>query len=379
MYNINNIKINLLDATVQRLEDLSDDTYFGSEYKKYISNSSMSLINPQQGGNPTKFLEGFSGKKRNGGALELGTAVHRMILEKDDYYIDDVVKPSPKVCDVMDVYYRKLQEGVDPELAILDACKEADYYAKNVTQTRIDNVLKEGKIYLESLYDRDKCEGCITLTQEHKDKLDKCLASVSKNRNITQLLEGTKFKNGLVFNEDAFVMEFEATLPPNDSGDFEDKTVKHWLKVKIDNWTIDFDNKQVTLNDLKTTGQSISDFSGAEILSVTLDGEEKKTKVSGSFEKFHYYRQMAFYMRVLKAYVTEQYDATEDNGWTFECNMLVVETNDPHYSHVFKVGDRWLNLGTFEYESLLKRIAYHEEYGYNSFTNIKINETTIIW
>lgn len=380
MYNINDVKIKLIDESVQRLVDIPDEVYFGEEYRSFVSNSSMALINPAQGGSPSKFLAGFKGSKSSGGALELGTAVHRMILEKDRYFIDDVVKPSAKVALVMDYYYQALKDGCEEtDETIKYAMQAADYYANNITQNRIDKVLEEGKVYLQHLYDKENCEGCITLTQEHKDKLDKCLISVKNNEKIMSFLRGQEGENFLTHNEDVMIMKAVAEVPSKDADDFEDKEAELWIKVKIDNWTIDFEKKEVILNDLKTTGSSIADFIGGENENMSLEGQIYKTKSYGSFEKFHYYRQMALYMRVLQAYVKEKYDATEDNGWKFICNMLVVETNEPHYSHAFTVGERWLNLGAYEYESLLKRLAYHKTYGYDSFVNINLNGVTVIW
>jgi len=379
VYNINDVKIKLIPISVQRLVDIEDDDYFkGDKFKNFVSNSSMSLINPSQGGSPSKFITGFD-KKKPAGALELGTAVHRMLLEKGKFFIDDIVKPTGKIAAVMEYYFALLHvPELTAEEAIKIACEQADYYKDRLTQTRIDNVLRDGKVYLDHLFDRNNCQDCITLTQEHKDKLDRCLTSVKANEKLTHLLEGQLSNNFIRHNEDVFIMKAEATLPPKSVDEFEDKTTNVWLKVKIDNWSIDFENKVVTLNDLKTTGTSIADFAGGETENMNLDGEVYKTKTYGSFEKFHYYRQMAFYLKILKTYAEVEYDATEVNGWTFKCNMLVVETNEPHYSHVFEVGDKWLALGEYEYTSLLKRIAYHEEYGYDSFVNLDMNNITLL-
>lgn len=378
MYNINGIKIELIDESVDRLVNIPDEEYFaGEDFKGYVSNSSMALINPDQGGSPTKFVTGFSAKKSTG-ALELGTAVHRMSLEKDKYYIDDLDKPTEKVCAVMDKYFGYIIAGNDPLEAIKDACIQSDYYAKNLTQVRIDNVLREGNDYLQQLYDKTKCADCIVLTREHKDRLEKCMNSIKANDAIVELLDREVDDDFIKFNEDVFIMKAEATLAPNDPNDFEDKVKDLWLKIKVDNWSIDFKNKIVYLNDLKTTGGSIADFGGTDMENMAVSGEIYKKHQQGSFEKFHYYRQMAFYMRVLKAYVGKKYNAIEENGWTFKANMLVVETNEPHYSHVFEVSQKWLDLGQYEYESLLKRIAYHNEYGYDSFINITLNGTTVL-
>ena len=378
MYNINDVKIKLITNSVERLVDIPDEDYFGEGYKKYISNSSMTLINPSQGGSPSKFLTGFSNKK-SGGALELGTAVHRMLLEKGEFFIDDVVKPTGKVAQIMETYFSLISEGCeDLDWAIREACIEAEYYVGKLTQVRIENVLRDGKVYLDHLYDKENCQGCITLTQDHKDKLDKCLESVKNNKTLLHLLEGELSNNFIRHNEDVFIIKVEAVIPPKDDGDFEDKTKELLIKAKIDNWSIDFENKVVTLNDLKTTGNSIADFAGGTSENMNLDGEIYTTKIEGSFSKFHYFRQMKLYLDILKAYAEKEYGACEENGWTFKCNMLVVETNAPHYSHVFEVGHKWMALGEYEYMNCLKRIAYHEEYGYDSFTNINLNNTTIL-
>ena len=49
--NVREIKIIPIFESVRAI-DISDNEYFGPNYKKYISNSSLSLINPAQGGSP---------------------------------------------------------------------------------------------------------------------------------------------------------------------------------------------------------------------------------------------------------------------------------------------------------------------------------------
>lgn len=47
----------LLDSI--RLLDISDEEYFGSGYKNYISNSRLKLMNPEQGGSPELYKLGL--------------------------------------------------------------------------------------------------------------------------------------------------------------------------------------------------------------------------------------------------------------------------------------------------------------------------------
>ena len=47
----------LLDSI--RLLDISDEEYFGSGYRNYISNSRLKLMNPEQGGSPELYKLGL--------------------------------------------------------------------------------------------------------------------------------------------------------------------------------------------------------------------------------------------------------------------------------------------------------------------------------
>ena len=67
--NLNDIKITPLIDTL-KLQKIDDTTYFSQKYSNYISNSRLSLINPDQGGNPEKFFEGI--KPTYSAAFDLG-------------------------------------------------------------------------------------------------------------------------------------------------------------------------------------------------------------------------------------------------------------------------------------------------------------------
>ena len=62
-----------------RLEDIDDAVYFSEKYSGYISNSRLSLINPEQDGSPEKFFEGLSSHKIYSDSLVFGSAVHELV------------------------------------------------------------------------------------------------------------------------------------------------------------------------------------------------------------------------------------------------------------------------------------------------------------
>lgn len=373
MYDLSQIKLNYLKDTVLRLTDIPDSEYFGEKYSQYVSNSQLKLINPEEGGSPTKFITGFKEQRRSD-ALELGTAVHQMILEKDKYYVSDVQKPAGKAGDAIEKYHQLLLDGVEDKLAIQQACIEADYYASNLTDKRIENLLQVGADYLTHLQSSAACESCIVLSTEMKAKLDNCLLSVKANPLIDELIYP---KTGQVYNEDVIVMQVEVTAPNPDPTEFEDSVETIWLKVKIDNWSVDVENKVLTLNDLKTTGSSIASFGGTTFTSLSFNSDDTYTKrLDGSFQKFHYYRQMAMYAFLLECYAEKEYGF--DDTWTFNINMLVVETNAPHLSHVFSVTEPWLRKGGFEFTQLLKRVGFHKINGFHTFTDVDLSKVTKI-
>ena len=92
------------------------------------------------------------------------------------------------------------------------------------------------------------------------------------------------------FNEDALFMDVVVL--------YKGHAVKLKLKAKADNRTIDEENKVLTLNDLKTTSKPIGMF---------------MRKQDGSFTKYHYSRQFAFYKFMLETYCMKEYGCLPEN------------------------------------------------------------------
>lgn len=49
----------IMDSLV--IDKITDEVYFSEKYADYISNSRLKLINPDQGGSPEQYFEGFFG------------------------------------------------------------------------------------------------------------------------------------------------------------------------------------------------------------------------------------------------------------------------------------------------------------------------------
>jgi len=328
-------EITALQDTVRKI-NLSDEQYFSKEYSHYISNSRLALINPEQEGSPQKYKDGFTGEITS--SLVLGSAVHQLYLQPDEFtLIKGLRKPSAKLGQMIEriKYYRNKKYSIYD--AIINSSTDIEYYVNSLTVNRIKKVIKEGLYYY--LNSRELEPNSVVLNDADTDKCERCLNSLSSNTKITRTIQGFSLYGTTVnsYNEDALFMDVQII--------YKGKSVILPLKMKADNWTIDAEEQKLTLNDLKTTGKAVQYFMG------------------DSFIKYHYARQMAMYSWILSQYCGKHF--SWDKTWTFRSNIAVVETVPPFSSQLYNVSREKLKEGMKELRQLLKRVAYHELYGYD--------------
>lgn len=317
------IKVYPLLDTLEIL-DISDETYF-NDYKDYISNSRLSLINPDQGGSVEKYL---AKEKINSGSLLLGSAVHADVLQPEEFNIvGGVSRPTAKLGLMADELAKYYLDGITDDL-IIEASDKVDYYKGKMNESRIADV-------------RDKCleywskrlhtpgDNNMFLDDASFIKYKGCVKSIDSNTEIQKLLhpEGL-FDEPITKNELAITIEFRAVN--TETGEVIDLP----FKAKLDNFSI-VDNDTLILNDLKTTGHLLQDF-------------------PDSFEKYHYYRQMGVYAWLLKLAASKLVN-TPINSFTV--NMLVVSTVPEFYSQVFRVKASDIIRGFNEFKYLLHKVA----------------------
>lgn len=331
-------KIEPLLDTLQFL-DISDEEYFSSKYRGYISNSRLKLINPDEGGSPIIYKEGLSKHSSVSDSLYFGSAVHEMILQPNEFEPVLCTRPTAKLGFVMDTIVDCRKKGMSIYNSIVEASDKIDYYKGKITPDIIyNNILKKGLEYYLLKINYSDSPGITPIFLNDKDnlKLNECLISVKKNKSIQKLLYPTGIiTEPIVVNEGTILMDVKVTV------DGHEVILK--LKAKLDNFTIDFDSNSLVLNDLKTTGHYLSKF------------EE-------SFEKYHYYRQMGMYSWLLLQYGKKAHGLVNPK---LTANMLLVSTVPNYFSGVFRVKNSDINRGFKEFIHLLKTVAYCEVYGYD--------------
>lgn len=332
------IKLRPLYETI-RLLDISDDEYFGENYREYISNSRLKLINPEQGGSPELYKEGLGASISD--SLIFGSAVHQLVLQPEEFeLVHHINRPTAKMGFMADELYAGHKAGGLSVEDIIEASDKVDYYKGKMDDKKVANVFEactpywEGRMDYESTH-TDKTP--IYLDEKSREKLQLCLASVEAHNKMQSLLHPTGvLETPMSMNEATLLMDVEA--------DVDGKIIILHLKAKLDNFTADLEQNILTLNDLKTTGHWLSKFK------------------EDSFLKFHYARQMSMYLWMLRLYAEKELKMKSPEMYA---NMLVVCTCPDYRAGVCNVTNSEIKQGFEEFKRLLRLVAHCEVYGYD--------------
>lgn len=235
-------------------EAIDDGEYFGTKYSMFLSNSRLRWINPEEGGSPQLFL---NPPKLRLGALNLGTAIHASVLTPDEYYIAGKIgKPTAKLGLVIDEIAALLKSRKHKFETFDDLIKQAalnvDYYSNRI-DSKIDFIKATWNEYsakVEALKPLAEGKPILTLSDSDWDTAQNCVKSLKENPAIMSKLHPTDVFGDPInsYCEDALFMDYVVVYQGKQCATLR-------FKLKIDNWTIDEENKIVTVNDLKTTGK----------------------------------------------------------------------------------------------------------------------------
>lgn len=341
-----------------KLLKISDHEYFSAKYNDYLSNSKIGMLNPDEGGSVEKFLEGFKSEFNN--SFALGGAIHGMLLIPDEFEISDIRKPSGKLGEFAEAVVRLRRNGMRIYEALIEASIEANYYSGSlpnlITKARTqknnkrkfksskrmsDAIRKSIDFYLKRykvVDDPNSTIETIYLSEKNFETYTECMKGVEKS-NFENYLRPQGFMSVPdSYNEYAIFCDIEYT-------DDEGKVTIVKFKGKIDNFTVDHEEKVITLNDLKTTGKPVRYFMGNHVVK---DGETNW--YNGSFQTYRYYRQFGIYFWMLSA-ALKQIHGLHD--YSLKANILVVETIPEYNSKVYKVTNNHIQAGLTEFKQLL--------------------------
>ena len=342
------IKITPLLNTLH-LEKIDDSIYFSKKYSNYISNSRLSLINPEQDGSPEKFFSGF--KSVYSPSFELGSAIHELTLQNSLFTLaPDLEKPSAKMGALADRLYKYYLDHKVPTFE--EISKEAeviDYYGGKLSDNKIQNVYDKCSNYW---HNRERFEAqyvgdseIIYLDSRSREIVSNCVLALKNNSKIQELLNPTGIlENPISEMEQAILLDVLVEMPNGHKFILK-------LKAKLDNYTIDKENNIVTVNDVKTIGKIVSEM-------------------QGNIDRYHYNREFAVYAYLLCRCAEKFYNM---DNFKVQGNYLIVSTIPQHYTKVITLNKSMYQEGFKEFQYLIRLVAEAVDTEYKDF-GIWIND-----
>lgn len=303
---------------------------------KAISNSSLNYIDPAKGGNPRyfkKFLDGQLDEKPSK-SFEIGTLVHEELLEPGKIDIIPEEVPGPKTQDIIQALFERLYGECPPQdvpVTELDSYSDDtweavipnDFYPKYSLESKINRIVRDGSRYWKCIC---TSAGKVIVDPSTYHTVTGCIESIKLHEAANEFIIGNgygQYEQAMQETEITFDITWETAHSPE---------VDLPIKAKLDRILFNHTDKTMLLIDLKTTASPLGKF-------------------DETFEKYNYYRQLAFYSFCLEQAYPE---------YTLLGSYIVaVQTNKEYPCEVFKVDKSWLKQGHTEMHLLLDRVAYH--------------------
>lgn len=306
------------------LNKISDDEYFGKEYKGYVSNSKLRYISPSQKGSPFEYK--YGNQNETASFLDIGTVMHRDILEGIPSKI--IVGDVPTTDKMNNILREAAKIQIDKKIKFQEAVdmiiEKHQYKNRNIFNR---NILKFRKFYQYLLENESET---FFINEKSKETLEKCNESVCAIKQYLNSQIGEHHYEEAIFGTFTYENDYKGNQTP---------TILK-VKAKIDNFIINHESKTIILNDLKTTISSIDEF------------------METSFNKFRYDRQFAFYLYLLNNAINKQ------DEYKLLANVITISKLDGKHE-IFKINQSSIEKGYYEFQDCLKRIGFHETYGYN--------------
>jgi hypothetical protein len=258
-----------------------------------------------------------------------GKVIHCLLLDNGSFDKQFILMPAGLPGDstrqVIDKAFKEL-EGEDIEaldkydIIILEILKNINLHQKLKTDAqRLEKIItEEGKSYWEFLKIKGKKD---LLDDETMRRCNDAVAVLRKNNQVSDLLGllRNEMENIDIYNEEYLFVETDKAFG---------------LKGIVDNIKVDHDNKVIYVNDLKTTGKTISDF--------------KET-----IDYFNYWAQAAIYYRL----VMGKFHEIVKDDWKVKFNFVVIDKYQQVYA--FEVSEETMQMWQLKLEDNLNEAEWH--------------------
>jgi hypothetical protein len=347
--------------TINNTTDLTRENYHSVtaiDGKPLISSSCLSHAYPGQGGSIIRLdayltAQEAAEEEEEKAHQELGSLLHVYLENSTKFAIEPEVKPEPWICSVIRIAAEKASQAVPGGVQRMEDLKPFLYPAaqENNIQSRygepaiIKHVADDrGAAYFHFLKENS---GKYMLEAAQKEKFDGMHAAIAASPWAEVILQ-RKHPQAQVLSELPILWEYRGIQ----------------CKSLIDLPWIDWKNKKIRVNDFKTTSSPVGVFVHSTIILLDQDGRPYAIKHPGSFYRYRYYRQLAFYELAMKWYVSKLSN-TDIREWQFTHGLFVVGSKAPHEVRYIEVTSQDIYLGMQEINTSFNDVVipYYEKRG----------------
>jgi hypothetical protein len=321
-----------LESIMQESVELMEQEFYNK--KMYFSYSSLNKLI----WNPQVFYQMYvlgMKEERVESHLVQGKIIHVLLLEEDKFNDLFIVSPTSlptgnlrTVVDRVFNHYKELSRNGDPrkkleefDKAILDVLVDMNYHQSLKTdQQRLDKILTpEAFNYWAFLQMRQEK---IIIDADTLKFCKNAVEIIKTNQQVCNLLgmNTTEFDNKQVINEEQIQLDLGNKV--------------YGLKGIIDNIVIDYDNKVIYINDIKTTSKDLKDF-------------------PESIEYYSYWMQAVIYMML----VTKEHIDLIQSGFTARFHFVVIDR--AFQSYAFPVTEKTMNSWLDRFNAILEKAEWH--------------------
>lgn len=368
----------------QNVENAWKRTDWQSRYESYrdiraVNSSSLSAIDPLEGGSPLKFRQYLDGEleEKKGKAVELGTELHRFLFEEEDFVEESVVAPAGMMAAMADEMVRIALEW--PYEATQEFCQALDYIGGLESADLIKSGVADFASEYNYVWDPAKqvagyskspnsyftpaVAKYVSFRILNNEKVVLPIAQLEKYKAVKQSLEiegyAEIFSKASRKQEHVLFSENEVDVLWNQE---EHLTETVSCKARLDHLSFRHDQYE---GESRTTMSIIDGKSIHNALYAATDFVDRKQ-----------YRQMAMYV-LAGLYVAKREGIKVD---AIEVDILTMETSEPYRCVMNRVPTRWLQIGMAELLIFLDAIVIQEKMGeWSSFFDNEFMALTNLW
>lgn len=325
--------------------------------KPLVSSSALQYAYPGQGGSSARigaYLEAQIDKEEEveKAHQELGSLLHLWLEDHNKFATEEADRPDPWICEVIDTALASALPGridrmEDLKPLLFPAARAIGAQPKWGEEAIVRNVAGEKGV--KYFHWRIANNGKQMITASTREKLDNMQTSISASPWAEVILD-RKHPTAQVLNELAIQWDLYG-IP---------------CKSLLDLTWIDYKQKVIRVNDFKTTSSPIGTFLTGTRVDLNSVGQPVFVHYPGTFYRYRYYRQLAFYGKAIEWYVKKLLPNDDIREWKIDYGIFAVGTVAPYEVMYFGISQPIIYLGNQEIKDAFDHaiIPYYQSKGH---------------